>query len=139
MNQFQEQCSQRASCKVMALSEGLDSSGSQSYLREWMNERTSTSQPKSPHSTADSERGFLLTFYHECLQLLSEVWKGWRRRLVGASRRQLQESLTRFLLWGSGWEEGRLDFCLNGSLEVRGNVTDLLSSLAKASIQGTCL
>jgi hypothetical protein len=103
-----------------------------------MSQRTSISQPDSQHSAAHQECGFVFTLYQECLQLLSQIWKTFRSQFGRASKRQLQESHTRFVLWGSGWNEGRLDFCLNGSIGLRNNVTELLSDLAKALLQRLC-
>lgn len=99
-------------------------------LRNWVNDRSSILQPSS-----QLELGFVSSFYQECQRLLSRIWKTSRLQLAGALKRQLQESITRFVLWGSGWSEGRLDFCLNGSVELRNNVIELLSSLAKAQLQ----
>jgi hypothetical protein len=47
----------------------------------------------------------------------------------------LQESVARFVLWGLGWSEGRLDLCLDGSVELRNNVIELLAGLTKALLQ----
>ena len=95
--------------------------------------------PNAPVDTqrhaADHELGFFSSFYQRCRLLLSEVRKNSLHRFSGTSKRQFQESISRFVLWGSGWMEGRLDFCLGGSIQLRNNVTELLSGLARALLQ----
>ena len=104
--------------------------GKHSHLQNWINDRTSNLHPSSHF-----ELGFVTSFYEECRQLLAQIWDAFRSQNTVVPKRQLQESITRFVLWGSSWGEGRLDFCLNGSVELRNNVIELLSSLAKAQIQ----
>ncbi|KAF7514087.1 hypothetical protein GJ744_004412 [Endocarpon pusillum] len=102
--------------------------GKQSHLQNWINDRSSNSHPSS-----HLELGFVTSFYQECRQTLAQIWDASQSQRTVVPK--LQESLTRFVLWGSGWSEGRLDFCLNGSVELRNNVIELLSGLAKALLQ----
>jgi hypothetical protein len=112
---------------------GMAADSAQLYLQDWIKDGSSILQASSQR-----EPGFVSSFYQGCQQLLSQIWETYRLKRTGASKRQLQESLTRFVLWGSGWSEGRLDFCLGGSIELRKNVTELLSGLAKALLQCKC-
>ncbi|ERF75962.1 hypothetical protein EPUS_01328 [Endocarpon pusillum Z07020] len=104
--------------------------GKQSHLQNWINDQSSNSHPSSHF-----ELGFVTSFYQECCQSLAQIWDASQTQSTVVPKRQLQESITRFVLWGSGWSEGRLDFCLNGSVELRNNVIELLSGLAKALLQ----
>lgn len=107
----------------------------EAHVREWMTEGTAVSQLEKQDSAPRQELGFVSIFYQECQQLLSQVWKIFPGQQGLASKSQLRESLTRFMLWGAGWNDGRLDLCLGGSTELRVNVTELLSGLAKALIR----
>jgi hypothetical protein len=121
----------------MVNDEDVQASCGQLYLQKWMNDRSSSIlQSPAHHPTDDCELGFVSSFYQECLQLLLQLWKYFQPRLSTTKKRQLQETITRFVLWGSGWSEGRLDFCLDGSVQLRNNVTELLSGLAKALLHG---
>lgn len=106
----------------------------QLHVQNWINDRSSNLRPN-----LHFELGFVTSFYQECQQLLAQIWDTLRSQSSVVPKRQLQESITRFVLWGSGWGEGRLDLCLNGSVEIRNNVIELLSGLAKALLQSDFL
>jgi len=119
--------------KMASLRGDVPADSSQLHLRDWIKDGSSTLQASS-----QAELGFASSFYQECRQLLSQVWKTSRLQRTGPSKRQLQESVARFVLWGSGWSEGRLDVCLDGSIELRNNVIELLTGLTKALLQCNC-
>jgi hypothetical protein len=125
----------------MAMNDGGAAAAcSQLHLQKWMNEPSSILQPDLQNSTSHYELGFVSSLYHECQQLLSKLWKRSRSkdsrlRHIGASMHQFQESNTRFVLWGSGWRGARLDFCVDASTQLRDNVTELLSGVAKALLR----
>lgn len=119
--------------KMASTEPDVTADGGQLRLRKWIKDGSSTLQP-----SLQAEFGFASSFYQECQQLLSEIWETSRLQRTGASKRRLQESVARFVLWGSGWNDGRLDFCLDGSLELRNSVIELLSGLTKALLQCNC-
>jgi hypothetical protein len=117
--------------EMASIQGGIMADSAQLRLQKWIKDGSSPILQAS----SQPELGFVSSFYQECQQLLSQIWETSRLQLDDASKRQLQESVTRFVLWGSGWSEGRLDSCLDASIGLRNNVTELLSGLAKALLQ----
>jgi hypothetical protein len=108
-----------------------DATGAISQLKEPL----SVVQQDLKHATQNHELGFVSSFYQECQRLLWRISKSCEPQHIQSSKRKLQEIVARFVLWGSGWTDGRLDFCLDNSIDLRNNVTELLSGFAKALLQ----
>lgn len=109
--------------------------GSQRHAQKLVTKPASPWPPNNQQNNSSFKLGPIWLFYQECQQLLSQLLKQALFSRTRPLRRKTKESITRFVLWGTGWSDGRLDVCLAGSAQLRNSVIEGLSGIAKALLR----
>ncbi len=113
---------------------------SDAKLLTWLEGNSKTSASSHPMPVNDIHNlGFASVLYDACLQVLADIWNICRRD-PGTSRSDralIRESLTRFVLWGDTFGDGRLDACLEQSRELRECVFETFLNIGSTLEKGT--
>ncbi|KAI9810424.1 MAG: hypothetical protein M1832_001351, partial [Thelocarpon impressellum] len=102
-------------------------------LKQWIAEGGSSVSASA--DVTNHAVGFAETLYQACLELFAQLWReilATPRWPADRPKDVLKQSLGRLYLWGEGFEQGRLDKCLEHSDDLRDDVLDLLTEIGTA-------
>jgi hypothetical protein len=111
---------------------------SNTALLEWLDRYQNAAGLRSASANLDPELGFASIVYRTCLQLFGEIWKSLNkdRNRPGTWQARTRHNLSRFVLWGDGFDHGCLDACLDRSTEIRDCVLEVLRDIGKTLVEG---
>lgn len=84
------------------------------------------------------ESGFTASLYQVCLLQLSRLVDSLASSPKTRSKLSLNEIRGKLVVFGDGFEDGKLDSCINSDSELRGIVLGILYDIGKALTQGRC-
>lgn len=111
---------------------------SNAELLKWLDQHRKATVHRNASTDLDHELGFASILYQTCLQLFGEIWKRLKqdRKRPRASQARTRENLSRLVLWGEFLDHGRLDACLDRSIEIRDCVLGVFHAIGKSLIEG---
>jgi hypothetical protein len=112
---------------------------SNAELLKWLDRHQKAAVLRNASTNLDHEVGFAATVYQTCLQLFGEMWKSFNkdRNRPRAWQAKTRENLSRLVLWGDLFDQGRLDACLDRSTDIRDCVLEGFNDIGKTLIEGT--
>src|ERR1700722_17191658 len=111
---------------------------SNAELLKWLDRHQKAAVLRNTSMNLDHEVGFASIVYQTCLQLFGEMWKSFNkdRNRPRAWQAKTRENLSRLVLWGDLFDQGRLDACLDRSTEIRDCVLEGFHDIGKTLIEG---
>jgi hypothetical protein len=106
------------------------------HLEQWL--RSTSCDDSFSHHDLAPDSGFAAALYQVCLLQLSRLVDSLASLPKPGHKRSFKEVRWRLVVFGDGFEDGKLESCINFDNELRDIVLGILYDIGKILIQGEC-